>query len=407
MSNLFLYVQRISRATATPNLGHEIFMFQKFGLANKESIMDRLTLEQRSWMETKLNFEVRHNQGVVPWYSTPCILISQLVWKGKWIKFLNDEDGRLRSFGLMEDEFKKKMDASIKREEERFRDSRYKYLSIANPIHGADFFSIIFNINWEDKAIVDITRDKLYSLCTAKISIERHKELLHMMILTKVKDPKASYIANYKKMRFYMKQEAYWHGMIMEANILIEKFEVEGPSMPKTFEAFFKMSRKLHVTNAYSHLSVAMKSASDTINLSDVLYSSKSLIYRWLCDCLKQNTISKMPVDTMEWMDLSDENTMFSPALIERGLTPWEWWIEYPLGIVPKQELQLHATFVKDNPTSVRHLSILPCSDLETIQGIQSTTKKTSKGPKMIHVENDSLDESDVSPLIRRKVSSR
>ena len=25
--------------------------------------------------------KAQHNQGVVPWYSTPCILISQLVWK--------------------------------------------------------------------------------------------------------------------------------------------------------------------------------------------------------------------------------------------------------------------------------------------------------------------------------------
>ena len=83
---------------------------------------------------------------------------------------------------------------------------------------------------------------------------------------------------------------------------------------------------------------------------------------RWLCDCLKQKTISEMPVDTMEWMDLSDENTMFSPTLIERGLTPWEcsncpWWIEYPLGIIPKQELQLHASKLNENLHVFFHLS--------------------------------------------------
>ena len=76
------------------------------------------------------------------------------------------------------------------------------------------------------------------------------------------------------------------------------------------------------------------------------------VLFRWLCECLKQEAINEMPIDTMEWMDLSDENTMFSPALIERGLTPWEcsncpWWIDYPLGVVPKQELQLHASKFK------------------------------------------------------------
>ena len=102
------------------------------------------------------------------------------------------------------------------------------------------------------------------------------------MTLTKVKDPKASYFADYKKMRFYMKQEAYWHGMSMEASILIEKFEVEGPSMPKKFDEFFKASRKLHVIHAYSHLLGSMKSASDTVNLPDVIYSSKRLVYRYV-----------------------------------------------------------------------------------------------------------------------------
>lgn len=107
-----------------------------------------------------------------------------------------------------------------------------------------------------------------------------------MMTLTKVKDPKASVFADYKKMRFYMKQEAYWHGMSMEASILIEKFEVEGTSMPKTFEVFFKTFRKIHVIHAYSHLLGPMKSASDTGNLPDVIFSSKRLVYRYLLACV-------------------------------------------------------------------------------------------------------------------------
>ena len=90
------------------------------------------------------------------------------------MKFLNEEDGKLRNRGLEGDELKKKLEASIKREEEKFRESGYKYLSIASPIHGEDFFSIIFNRDWDDKTMVGITRDKLYSLCTAKISIERY-----------------------------------------------------------------------------------------------------------------------------------------------------------------------------------------------------------------------------------------
>ena len=72
---------RISRAHVTPNIGHEVYMFQKFGIANKESILDRLTMEQRKWAEVEMTIEARFYHGTPPWYNTPCVLISQLVWK--------------------------------------------------------------------------------------------------------------------------------------------------------------------------------------------------------------------------------------------------------------------------------------------------------------------------------------
>lgn len=120
-------------------------MFQKFGVANKLSILERLTPEQRSWMELELKMEARQNKGEAPWYSTPCILISQLVWKvcmhatfvlysfgrslfshnlictkkGKWETFLTEQQKKLGSLGLGGDDLKKNMEAAIKYEEER------------------------------------------------------------------------------------------------------------------------------------------------------------------------------------------------------------------------------------------------------------------------------------------------
>lgn len=76
--------------------------------------------------------------------------------------------------GCIGEDYKKKMDESIRKEEERMRDNGYKYLSIANPSHGDEFFSFLFNKDWKDKSMVGITRDKLYSLCSAKISRERY-----------------------------------------------------------------------------------------------------------------------------------------------------------------------------------------------------------------------------------------
>lgn len=65
------------------------------------------------------------------------------------------------------------------------------------------------------------------------------------------------------------------------------------------------------------------------------------LNHRWLMDCMRQEKIIEMPVEIEEWKDLNDENSMFSPSVVEKSITPW---LEYPLGVVPKSEQQLHAS---------------------------------------------------------------
>lgn len=49
-----------------------------------------------------------------------------------------------------------------------------KMLSIANPNNGAGFFSLLFNYNWvKEKDKVGLTKDKVHSICTSKITAER------------------------------------------------------------------------------------------------------------------------------------------------------------------------------------------------------------------------------------------
>lgn len=67
---------------------------------------------------------------------------------------------------------------------------------------------------------------------------------------------------------------------------------------------------------------------------------------RWILQCIEENTLERAPEFTREWIDISDENTMYSPSLVERILTTWEakvcpWWIDYPMGVIPKQEIEM------------------------------------------------------------------
>lgn len=150
-----------------------------------------------------------------------------------------------------------------------------------------------------------------------------------------------------------------------------------------------------------------------------------------------------MPLETNEWLDLEDENTMLSPTMVEKGITPWEcsncpWWIEYPLGVIPKHEKDLHTcklnyymliylckcfmqnkvficmfpfgvheVYLEKNPTAVKNLTIFSTPNDEVTQGIAKNSKKGSKGKDKLHVnsglEDGYEDESEPPSLIRKK----
>ncbi|MCO5587510.1 hypothetical protein L7F22_041459 [Adiantum nelumboides] len=79
---------------------------------------------------------------------------------------------------------------------------------------------------------------------------------------------------------------------------------------------------------------------------SDILFFP-----RWFMHCKEDKILSSIPSVTKEWIDLKDENTMYSPTLQDLAITNWEasmypWWIDYPIGVIPKQEKELRARFM-------------------------------------------------------------
>lgn len=91
--------------------------------------------------------------------------------------FIAKETTKLKSLGLEEVELEKRLEKATKQEEARLKDKGYKLLSIANPIHGEDFFALLYNLKWDDTSMVRITRDKLYALCSSKLPPQRYKSL--------------------------------------------------------------------------------------------------------------------------------------------------------------------------------------------------------------------------------------
>lgn len=69
-------------------------------------------------------------------------------------------------------------------------------------------------------------------------------------------------------------------------------------------------------------------------------------LFRWIVQCVEEHQLNTVPLFTREWINVRDENTMYSSSLLERKVSTWEanvcpWWLDYPLGIIPKQEIEL------------------------------------------------------------------
>ncbi|MCO5609523.1 hypothetical protein L7F22_063751 [Adiantum nelumboides] len=64
--------------------------------------------------------------------------------------FMSKEIAKVDAVGLNDLEKKKRLDKATKVEEERLKDRGYKYLSIANPLNGDEFFKLLFGIKWDD-----------------------------------------------------------------------------------------------------------------------------------------------------------------------------------------------------------------------------------------------------------------
>ena len=61
-------------------------------------------------------------------------------------------------------------------------------LSIANPSNGQGFFSLLYSHNWvRDKELVGLTKDKVHSIATTKITPDRYSRIEVITFIAQIK----------------------------------------------------------------------------------------------------------------------------------------------------------------------------------------------------------------------------
>ncbi|MCO5590403.1 hypothetical protein L7F22_044373 [Adiantum nelumboides] len=163
-AELLLALDTSNAALVTPNIAHEVYMFQKFGLANKESILNRLTLDMREWAKVEMTVETT--------YYSWCFTVDE------FNAFMSKEITKVDALGLNDLEKKKPLDKATKVKEERLKDRGYKYLLIANPLKDDEFFSLLFGIKWDDPGFKKESNEYVEGVLKESVPQVSHKGTL-------------------------------------------------------------------------------------------------------------------------------------------------------------------------------------------------------------------------------------
>lgn len=198
---------RLTRAHVEASFAHDVYLFCKFGEADKSSLLTALGPEDKRWIDYELSIEKR-TQAV--WYTVPATILAQLVWKvipllyscyfnsvHLHVNILHFVIVFTNTFILLQDEFSRaiakaidsidrsvdnyeaKKQAAIKHVEINFRDRAYKLAAVANPANGTAFLNLIYNYNWNQKGALG--RDKVITLAMSPIKADRYDQIFSLL----------------------------------------------------------------------------------------------------------------------------------------------------------------------------------------------------------------------------------
>ncbi|KAJ7527798.1 hypothetical protein O6H91_16G071500 [Diphasiastrum complanatum] len=138
-------VNRLTRVHVPHTLSHDVFMFQKFGLAEKETLFKYMAPKDRTWMEIELRKECKHNRRA--WYNCPMAILGQLVLKDEYKRMLSTAMARIDRSKLSLDELQIQSDAA---------------------------FEILYNLDWNAKGLV-VTEDNLQMIASSTIGAAKEQ----------------------------------------------------------------------------------------------------------------------------------------------------------------------------------------------------------------------------------------
>ncbi|KAI5073080.1 hypothetical protein GOP47_0011093 [Adiantum capillus-veneris] len=287
--------------SVTPTLSHEIFMFQRFGLADRASILEYLGEDLSKW--ASLEFSLERHTGE-QWYNTPATFLGQLVWKTSFDSAVKIAIASLDRDSLGLEEYVAKCENTKGNVEQTFRDRAYKMLTIANPNNGNAFFQLIFNYDLSKKGMVALTKENLYTLAMSCVQAKGKTEVLHMLMTGNAKDDATiEMFGDSKKTLLHMRKEFYWEELIDETETIVQWLSIYDGVPADGFGKWVKEQLTMHVQWSFHEVWKDLSKSGSNNSLVKVMDEEG---------------------EVKDWANVSSKDTMYPKAWVERGVSEWE-----------------------------------------------------------------------------------
>lgn len=179
-----------------------------------------------------------------------------------------------------------------------------------------------------------------------------------------------------KGFRKYMAKETYWWHLTEAAKSILAPLAAGLDQLPEE-DAYFRRQRQLHFKHAFGNLEKDMRNANPVEKQPGLPHAARRLAYRyqhctahvfflfyihvvslkhgafhdrWLLSLKDEHIIDRIPLEVFDWMSFESTSSMYPSEWKELGLTRWEltrcpWWLDYPRGVIPTSEEDLHVSF--------------------------------------------------------------
>ncbi|KAI5065026.1 hypothetical protein GOP47_0019721 [Adiantum capillus-veneris] len=280
---------------------NKLFQLRRLGEADKTTLLDGLSIEDRAWMEKEM--QVVSSRGKRSWFTLPVQIMT-------WLLFKDEMEQKIEELAKGMDETSRAK--VIKKMEITYRGKTSKYARIADPANGEKFWCATLSLPWHEPSVHIATEEKLNMIGNACIIDVDKAHIVKLLDSSQVSIRSLECLPN-------------------------DKAKVSN---------FVMLGRRKYFNRAFRVLEGGIKSTNAMNEQPRLHNATRRVVYRWLLKEIAQHILDEIPPLASVWTYGDNPTFMYSDVKLGRSLSTIEkakcpWWLDMVKNHVPDEELEL------------------------------------------------------------------